>query len=87
MTKLAAILARHDADEYADAIAAAEEVSPGYVYGVLREHRPDRTRKPRTRKSEKRRMILGLAAQGIKSPRIAFLCRCTPAYVYKILSE
>lgn len=82
------ILARHDAGEKSvTKIAAAEGVSPGYVYGVLREHRPKRKRKPRERTSEKRRLILGLLAQDIPPPRAAFLADVTPSYVYQLIDQ
>lgn len=81
------ILARHDANDSVAAIAAAESVSLGYVYGVLREHRPQRQRQQRTRTSEKRKLILGLLAAGIAAPRVAFLAQCTPSYVYALVKE
>lgn len=82
------ILERHDRGETdAKAIADALGKSFGYVYGVLREHRPQRGRKSRTRTSEKRRLILGLLASNIKAPRVAFLAQCSAAYVYKLISE
>ena len=81
------ILTRHDRSETVATIAANENVSFGYVYGVLREHRPNRPRQPRTRTSERRKLILGLLERGILPPRVAFLARCTPAYVYYIQKE
>lgn len=81
------ILKRHDDGEPVQVIAAAEQVSFGYVYGVLREHRPERARKPRTRTSERRKLILGLLAGGIKAPRVAFLAKCSPAYVYALIKQ
>jgi hypothetical protein len=88
MTPLENILARHDAGELDVAkIAADEGVSIGYAYTALRENRPGRKRKPRERTSEKRRLILGLLAQQIAPPRVAFLAQCTPAYVYKLIAE
>lgn len=81
------ILARHDAGEDVATITAAENKSFGFVYGVLREHRPDRARQPRTRTSAKRKLILGLLAAGIKPPRAAFLASCSNAYVYKLQEE
>lgn len=83
MTKLSAILERHDAGQSADAIAAAECVSAGYVYSTLREHRPDRPRKARRHTSDKPRLIAGLAAQGIKVARIAVALGVSAAYVYR----
>lgn len=84
---VSAILKRHDRGEPVAAIAAAESVSFGYVYGVLRQHRPARARQPRTRTSEKRKLILGLLAGGIAAPRVAFLASCSAAYVYKLIQE
>jgi hypothetical protein len=81
------ILRRHDANESVATIAAAESVSFGHVYTVLREHRPNRQRQPRTRTSERRKLILGLLAGGIAPPRVAFLAECTPTYVYKLAKE
>ncbi|KRQ11913.1 hypothetical protein AOQ73_05760 [Bradyrhizobium pachyrhizi] len=85
---ISSILARNDAGESDVAkIAKAEGKSIGYVYGVLREHRPQRVRKPRKRTSEKRQLILGLLAMGHQAPRVAVLAQCTPAYVYKLMGE
>lgn len=82
-----AILERSDRGETVEQIRQAEGVGFGYVYSVLREHRPERKRQPRTRTSEKRKLILGLLAGGIAAPRVAFLAQCTPAYVYKLMQE
>lgn len=84
---IAAILTRHDAREPVAQIAAFLAVSPGYIYGILRQHRPNRLRQPRTRTSEKRKLILGLLARGYHAPRVAFLAGCTPAYVYRLADE
>lgn len=81
------ILARHDAGEDVATIRAGENVSFGFVYSTLRQHRPNRPRQPRTRTSEKRKLILGLLANGIKAPRVAFLAECSNAYIYKLLDE
>lgn len=81
------ILSRHDRGEDVATISRAVAKSFGFVYAVLREHRPDRARKPRTRTSEKRRLIVGLLARGIKAPRVAFLARCSNAYVYRLSDE
>ena len=87
-TLIERILKRHDDGERSVAkIAGAEGVSIGYVYGILREHRPDRKRKPRERTSERRKLILGLLAQDIKPRRVAFLTDCTPAYVYALIDQ
>lgn len=84
---IAAILERHDNGETVEQIRQAEGCGFGYVYAVLREHRPERKRQPRTRTSEKRKLILGLLAGGIAAPRVAFLAECSPAYVYRLLDE
>lgn len=81
------ILMRHDRGEDVETIRNAEGVGFGYVYSVLREHRPERKRQPRTRTSAKRKLILGLLTRGIAPPRVAFLAQCSPAYVYKLLDE
>lgn len=86
MSKEAAILQRHDAGELVAAIATAESCSQGYVYGVLREHRPKRKRKPRKCTSDKPAQIRGLAAT-MKPPRIAVVLGISEAYVYRVLSE
>lgn len=88
MTPLtASILSLSDQGQHVAAIASSCQVSPGYVYGVLREHRPGRKRKPRERTSEKRRFILGLLAQGIQPPRVAFLAQCSRAYVAILMKQ
>ncbi len=89
-TTRADILERHDARQDVPTIAEALGVTPGYVYGVLRDERPDRLHGNRGRRtSDLRGMILGLQAQGIKPARIAFLMqkKCTRQYVYRIISE
>lgn len=83
---LAQILTLHDKGTPVAAIATAAGVSPGYVYGILRSERPDRARSPRTRTSKKRQMIVGLLARHSVA-RVAFLCDCSHAYVYKIQNE
>lgn len=84
---IASILSLSDAGQSVAAVSRAVSVSPGYVYGVLREHRPDRQRKPRERTSAKRRLILGLLAQGVQPPRVAFLAQVSPAYVYILVKQ
>jgi transposase len=85
MNHTAAILSLHDAGKHPAEIAASLPVSLGYVYGVLRQHRSNRTRKARTSTSDTPRMVRGLAAQGIVVERIAVLVGCSRAYVYRIL--
>lgn len=81
------ILAFYDAAPDAAAVASALSVSVGTVYAVLREHRPDRQRKPRPRTSDKRRLILGLVSRGHKVARVAELAGCSRTFVYRILAE
>lgn len=84
----ASILARHDNGETVEQIRIGEGCGFGYVYSVLREHRPDRGRQPRTRTSKKRKLIIGLlATRKISAARIAFLAKCSPAYVYRLSDE
>lgn len=87
MNHTAQILAAHDAGQSVQQIALAIPCSTGHVYGILRQHRPLRTRKPRTATSDTPRMVRGLAAQGIVVERIAVLCGVSRAYVYRILAE
>lgn len=90
MTSLPAqILALHDAGSHPDAIASRLAISTGYVYGILRRERPDRTRKPRERNSVLRLRILGLRECGIAPGRVVALLEkeCSKAYVYRVLKE
>lgn len=80
------ILAAADAGHDVAAIAAAHDTSVSKVYALLREYRPGRARKPRRRSSQKRAMILGLAAKGHEADRVAFLAQCSKAWVYRVLN-
>lgn len=88
-TTLEKVLTRHDRGEPVATISQALDVTPGWVYQILREHRPKRKRKAQTRVSETRRTIRGLAAQGIAPARIVFLMqeKCSRQYVYRELSR
>lgn len=77
------ILKRADKGESVAAIATALSVSPGYVYGILREHRPNRPRKARERTSDRPRIIAGLAAQGMAAGRIAKVLGISRAYAHR----
>lgn len=81
---LAAILTQADAGTPVDVIARQHNLSPVRVYSLLRTHRPDRTRSPRRRSSPKRAMVLGLLERGHEPARVAFLCQCSRAWVYRI---
>lgn len=81
------IVIMSDAGRHPAEIAERLKLSVGKVYAVLREQRPDRPRKPRTPTSDIPRMVLGLAAQDIPARRIAKLCKCSRAYVYRIIAE
>lgn len=81
------ILARADRGESAEAIAAASGLSVGYIYGILRRERPDLPRKRRAATSKVPATVRGMAATGIKAPRIAELLSIKRQYVYRILAE
>lgn len=86
-TTLEKILKRCDKGEPVATIAEALDLTPGYVYGVLREHRPKRARKPRKSTSDKPRMIKGLYSQGIAPTRIAVVLGVSRQYVHKVLEK
>lgn len=82
------ILAMFDSQHHAEQIAAALGVTKGRVYAVLREHRPDRERKPRRRVSALPARIRGYhSGHGIEPSRIAVLLGVSRQYVHKILSQ
>lgn len=81
------ILALHDIGQHAEQIASALGVPRGRVYAVLREHRPDRGRKPRRRVSSLPVKIHGYKARGIGQSRIAVLLGTSRQYVHKVLNE
>jgi transposase len=79
------ILALADRGQSADAIAAAVERSAGYVYSVLREHRPDRPRKVHKTRSDLPRKIAALHLAGKETVAIAEKLAVSRAYVYRHL--
>lgn len=81
------ILARSDAGEFPEAIAASSGMSLSYVYRVLRKERPERVRKPRRQTSELRDQVKSLLAAGIKPRRAAELLEISRTYAYRIASE
>jgi hypothetical protein len=87
MTTTDKILKRHDKGEHVAEIAAALDVTAGYVYGILREHRPKRRRKPRRSTSDNPRMIAGLFKQDIPPGRIAVVLGVSRAFVYAELAR
>lgn len=63
-------------------------LSRDQVYRVLRTYRPGRERCARTPTSIKPAQICALYAAGLKDvERIATICECSTAYVYKHLRE
>jgi DNA-directed RNA polymerase specialized sigma24 family protein len=68
-------------------IAAATGVPAGRVYAVLRAQRPDRVRAPRRLTSLLPARVLALHGAGLRAKRIAELCGCSKAYIYRILKE
>jgi hypothetical protein len=81
------ILKLADRGQSASDIAVTVSKSPGYVYSVLREHRPDRQRKAHKTRSDNPRMIAGLHDQGIKPARIAVVLGVSRAYTYSELKK
>lgn len=81
------IITMSDAGRYPAEIAERLKLPLGKVYAVLRAQRPKRQRKPRTLTSDIPRKVRGLAAEGIPARRIAVLCKCSRAYVYRILAD
>lgn len=81
------ILDMLDAGKTPVEIIRATGLSSTYVYAELRKHRPARARAPRTRTSERVPMIIGLRSRGHGVERIAVLCDCSEAYVYRVLAE
>jgi DNA invertase Pin-like site-specific DNA recombinase len=88
MTAIEEILARTDAGQDVAMIADALDLSQGYVYGVLREHRPKRKRKTHRQWSHYRDEIVRLAKEeGMNAPEIADELNITRACVYKWLPK
>lgn len=67
-------------------IAAACDLSAGRVYAILREHRPDRARKPRRQTSVVPAKVRALHKRGTGAARIAALLGVKRQYVYRILA-
>ncbi|MGJ5032341.1 hypothetical protein ACQR1I_36270 [Bradyrhizobium sp. HKCCYLS2038] len=85
---VAKILKRYDAkQESVQQIADTVGVSLGYVYEVLREHRPGRPRKQHKTRSDNPRMIVGLFDQGIKPAKIAKVLGVSRTYTYRELGK
>jgi DNA invertase Pin-like site-specific DNA recombinase len=69
------------------AIAEAAQLTQRRVYAILRENRPNRSRTPRKRTSDKPREILGLYERNINPAQIALVLGVTRSYVYRVLGE
>lgn len=65
-------------------LARRYSLPPGRVYSLLREHRPDRRRSPRTRTAALPVQIRGMLGLGLRPARVAFLLGITRAYVYAV---
>lgn len=87
MTTIDKILKKHDEGKDVATIAAALDVSAGYVYGVLRQFRAKRKRKPRKSTSDIPRMIHGMAKEGIAQSRIAVVLGVSRQYVSAVLAR
>jgi hypothetical protein len=69
------------------AISLATGIPAGRVYAVLRRERPNRARAPRRPTSPLPARVLALHGAGLRAGRIAELCGCSKAYIYRILKE
>jgi hypothetical protein len=78
------ILALFDAG-HAPRVIIAAGFDKHQVYRVLRRHRADRKRAPRTRTSNVPLLIRALDAEGLAVERIQAFCDCSRAYVYRHL--
>lgn len=87
MTDSDRILSLFDKGSTPAAIASTLACSLSKVYGVLREHRPQRQRAPRASTSELVPKIRGLLARGHGPARVAELCGVSRQYVYRIQGE
>jgi hypothetical protein len=76
------------ADQHVDAdeLCVRAGIRKSRVYGLLRQHRPDRARKPRRLTSTVPDAVRALAALPTEPQRIAYLLNITPSYVYQILA-
>lgn len=79
------ILALADRNKSAEEIAIAVAKSPGHVYSVLREHRPNRTRKQHKTRSNKPSQIAMLHLQNVHPDDIAERLGISRTYVYRHL--
>lgn len=79
------ILSIHDAGNTPAQIATSLSVSLSTVYATLRQHRPGRSRAPRTRSSTVRARVLSLAAYDAGT--VAMLVGVSAAYVYRLRAE
>jgi hypothetical protein len=57
----------------------------GVVYSVLRQHRPTRSRAPRTRTSAIPAQVVALANAGMSAARIAAALGISKAYAHRLL--
>lgn len=81
------VLDLSDAGSTPAAIASAIPAPLATVYAILRAHRPDRPRAPRTRTAVLPVKIRGLLDAGHKPARVAELVGCSRAYVYRVQSD
>jgi DNA-binding CsgD family transcriptional regulator len=79
------VLALADRSKSVAEIAVELEISPGYVYSVLREHRPDRPRKAHRTRSDKPSRIAMLHLQGAHPDDIGERLGVSRSYVYRHL--
>ena len=86
---IAKVLAAFDRGATVPMIAAALDVSDGYVFRLLRIHRPNRQRWRQPRRSALRAEIERYLKAGIERRRVRkmFASRCSKQFVYKVSSE
>lgn len=83
---LQSILEACDAGLFPADIAASTGASLSRVYTALREHRPERARKPRPTTSSRPEQVRGMVKVAkMKPARVAAVLGVTRQYVYKCL--
>jgi hypothetical protein len=80
-------LALADGGADADELRTRSGLEKSRVYGLLREHRPNRQRKARRQTSRVPEAVRALSALPTEPQRIAYLLGVTPSYVYQILGR
>jgi CRP-like cAMP-binding protein len=89
MTTREQVLILHDDGTTAPQIAEALGVTPGYVFGILRDERPNRPHGNRGRRKSELRVAIRFhsTVEQMAPARIAEKLGVSRAYVYRILGE